>query len=673
MSFFGISKRKDVLILVMGMTGVGKSSFISAVTGQNVKKEHKLQSSTQELELGKCRIGDYNVTFVDTPGFDNIDSSDADILQRISTYLEYSYNTGLKLTGIIYMHRITDSRVSGSTMKNFRMFQALCGENNMPNVSLATSMWDNVSETEGLEREKELIVTKNFWGGMIAMGAKYYRWKRTKESAIGIASPIVHMPPIVLLLQEELKETGNLAQTSAGRQVQSDQEKEVEKPEEERKIFFEQIQEATRTQNAAMMEESRKLYEEKMVVLRKANEDLQKLVMDRGDDGKLFLKQMQEDNKAQNAAMLEENRQLQEEQIAAMLEESRNLQEEQIATMLEKNRKLHEEQIVAMRKVNGDFQELRMESTDDGKLSLQQMQEDTKAQNAAILEEIRKLQEEQTAEIRKLQEKQIAGMLENSRKLHEEQIAAMQKVNEGFRGLRTERLDDGKLFLKQMQEDIKAQNAAMLEESQKLQEKQTAAIQKLQEEQITAMLEKSRKLHEEQITAMQKVNEGFRGLRTERVDAGKLLLKQMQEDNKAQNAAMLEEIRKLQEEQIAAMMEKGRKLHEEQVAAMRKVNEDFQKLRTERVDDGKLVFKQMQEENKAQNAAMLEKSRKLQEEQITAMLEKNRKFQEEQIAAMRKANEDRQKRSGDQVESMKQRINELENQLAKKRKTCIIS
>ncbi|KAL7270429.1 hypothetical protein RUND412_006868 [Rhizina undulata] len=280
---FSHAKQKDVLIAVMGMTGVGKSSFISRITGQNVKIGHNLQSCTQEIELAQCRIGDYNVTFVDTPGFDDTDRSDTDVLQSIATYLELSYDKNMRLSGLIYLHRITDARVTGSAMKNLKMFRTLCGENNMKNVVLATSMWGNVSEREGLQREKELTSTGKFWGGMIAMGARYFRWNETKESATEIASQIVHMAPIVLLLQEELKKNHSLAQTSAGKEVQSSLEKEMIRREEDRKLFLEQMQEAARTQNAAMMEESRKLYEEQIAAMRKANEDLMKLSRDQAE------------------------------------------------------------------------------------------------------------------------------------------------------------------------------------------------------------------------------------------------------------------------------------------------------------------------------------------------------------------------------------------------------
>ncbi|KAL7270430.1 hypothetical protein RUND412_006869 [Rhizina undulata] len=280
MSFAGLSIKKDALIAVMGMTGVGKSSFISAVTNKNVKIGHSLQSCTQEIELTKCRIGDYNVTFIDTPGFDDTDRSDTDVLQSIATYLKLSNDKKQNLAGLIYLHRITDARVTGSAMKNLKMFRTLCGDNNLTNVVLVTSMWDNVAADVGQRRERELISTGNFWGGMIRMGARAARWDKTTKSARDIVLKIVHLAPIVLLIQDELNTYNTLENTTAGKEVQRNLEKEMANWREEMKMFAEQLLEAQRTNNAALLAESRMLHEAQIAGLQRAHNDMLKLSKD---------------------------------------------------------------------------------------------------------------------------------------------------------------------------------------------------------------------------------------------------------------------------------------------------------------------------------------------------------------------------------------------------------
>lgn len=156
--------------------------------------------------------------FVDTPGFSDTNLSDTEILQMIADYLAVAYKQEMKLSGIIYLHPISDNRVTHHTTKNLEMFRKLTGEKNLKNVVLATSMWDKVSESEGIRREEEL--KGKFWKLLIAMGAKTVRHHDTPESARAIASTLLGNKPFYLQLQEEMgKDNKALRDTAAGREV----------------------------------------------------------------------------------------------------------------------------------------------------------------------------------------------------------------------------------------------------------------------------------------------------------------------------------------------------------------------------------------------------------------------------------------------------------------------
>lgn len=71
--------------------------------------------------------------------------------------------TDTLLSGIIYLHRISDIRMSGSSTKSLRMFRKLCGTENMSKVSLVTTMWDKVTPEEGARRERQLDGPDGFW------------------------------------------------------------------------------------------------------------------------------------------------------------------------------------------------------------------------------------------------------------------------------------------------------------------------------------------------------------------------------------------------------------------------------------------------------------------------------------------------------------------------------
>ncbi|KUI68652.1 Cell division control protein 11 [Cytospora mali] len=207
------------LIAIMGMTGSGKTTFISKVTGNtDLKIGHDLTSCTQDIQVVEGKINGQTVRFVDTPGFSDTNLSDTEVLELIADYLAVAYKQKMKLSGIIYLHPITDRRVTHHGIKNLEMFKKLTGEANLKNVILATSMWDRVTEDEGVKREEELM--NKFWKLLLAMGAETVRHRGTPESAWHIAYKLVGKKPVYLQLQEEMgKDNKALRDTTAGRQV----------------------------------------------------------------------------------------------------------------------------------------------------------------------------------------------------------------------------------------------------------------------------------------------------------------------------------------------------------------------------------------------------------------------------------------------------------------------
>ncbi|KAB8217630.1 P-loop containing nucleoside triphosphate hydrolase protein [Aspergillus novoparasiticus] len=160
-------------VAVMGMTGVGKTTFITTLTGDSLTVGHGLSSCTKNINVAETFINGQRVHLIDTPGFDDTDLSDTEILKTIATYLQGEEGANIQLTGLLYLHRISDVRMQGSALKNIRMFRSLIGENNMANVVLVTTRWDSVTRDEGVSRLRELLEKDKFWGGMIAAGARH--------------------------------------------------------------------------------------------------------------------------------------------------------------------------------------------------------------------------------------------------------------------------------------------------------------------------------------------------------------------------------------------------------------------------------------------------------------------------------------------------------------------
>ena len=102
------------------------------------------------MEVVPCSLGEGEVIYlVDTPGFDDSERSDTEILLEITAWLSEAHKEKLKLSGIIYLHRIPDLRVGGAAVANLQMFRGLCGDSNLESVVLATTMWDQTDKEKG--------------------------------------------------------------------------------------------------------------------------------------------------------------------------------------------------------------------------------------------------------------------------------------------------------------------------------------------------------------------------------------------------------------------------------------------------------------------------------------------------------------------------------------------
>jgi len=123
-----------------------------------------------------------------------------------------SYENDINLTGILYLHRITDVRMSGATFQNLRMFGKLCGDNPASKVIFVTTMWDKTStrqsEQKGEEQQRreqrEKEIKETYWRPMLKLGARTDRFLQHKEnSAQDIVKRLLASQATRTLLQEE--------------------------------------------------------------------------------------------------------------------------------------------------------------------------------------------------------------------------------------------------------------------------------------------------------------------------------------------------------------------------------------------------------------------------------------------------------------------------------------
>ncbi|KAF9555461.1 hypothetical protein CPC08DRAFT_821053 [Agrocybe pediades] len=218
--------RQEIIIPVMGATGVGKSTFVNYLAQderQKSKVGHGSTSCTSELHhialtfLNDPFLQQYKITLVDTPGFDDTYVGDAAILQRIADSLETAYREKKVLGGVIYLHDISSDRFSGTARRNLEMFNHMCGNAALKKVIIGTTKWGRTPLDIGAKHEDEL--KQVHWRPMMEQGAKTKRFEDSYDSALSFISQMVRdeMLEICLMIQQEIVDDKKIIpETQAG-------------------------------------------------------------------------------------------------------------------------------------------------------------------------------------------------------------------------------------------------------------------------------------------------------------------------------------------------------------------------------------------------------------------------------------------------------------------------
>ena len=181
----------------------------------------------------RCRnpFHDFDVSLIDTPGFDDTFRTDMEILRGIAEWLEETlvilplswflitntcnrYQRGIQLSGILYLHRITDNRVPNSFLRNIELLRRLCGDDAFSNIRFVTTHWDLLTDQgEGERGEKELC--SKYWNYLIEGGSQVFRFQNTHPSAWKIINSLPMEGKATLIQKEMVDQLKPLSRTTA--------------------------------------------------------------------------------------------------------------------------------------------------------------------------------------------------------------------------------------------------------------------------------------------------------------------------------------------------------------------------------------------------------------------------------------------------------------------------
>ena len=234
---------------------------------------HLIRSiGTDKCESYSFKYKDHTVHLIDTPGFDDTRKSDTDVLRDIAGWLVLAYRHNIRLSGMVYLHSISENRMKGSHRTNLRMFQKLAGLENLGSVILTTTMWDKTPQEVGKDRETELINKDEFWGSMIKNGSEFRRFSNDKASALKIIGRIIDKhKKFVLSLQKEMADGHKaLDETDAGKALNLEMNKQKE-------MFEKKLQEQEVEMQDALKENDLKYAQAVLDAQDKIQKDMERL------------------------------------------------------------------------------------------------------------------------------------------------------------------------------------------------------------------------------------------------------------------------------------------------------------------------------------------------------------------------------------------------------------
>lgn len=206
------------------------------------------------------------------------------MLKELAKHLAAAYGSKIRLSGLIYLHRIMDTRFGGASGRNLRTFKKLTGKENLGSVVLATTFWKKPLSSDDVNRETQLDTDPRFgWSKMLDEGARSMRQNGDADSGAEIIQHLVDQRrQVSLQIQMELVDQGkSIAETEAGSEVISAMHKTHE---EAMARFREEIEEARKEQDKRWQKKVEEEQAYRQIVFDRAGRGLRERLSDWWDD-----------------------------------------------------------------------------------------------------------------------------------------------------------------------------------------------------------------------------------------------------------------------------------------------------------------------------------------------------------------------------------------------------
>jgi hypothetical protein len=107
------------------------------------------------------------------------------------------YSRVESVDGIIYLHKISDNRITVPPASTVAVLGRFCGEDASSRILLMTTMWDDVDPEVSAVREAE--IKTRYWSNMLSTGSRIIRFDKTVDSVWTAVNAIIRKQPIVIV------------------------------------------------------------------------------------------------------------------------------------------------------------------------------------------------------------------------------------------------------------------------------------------------------------------------------------------------------------------------------------------------------------------------------------------------------------------------------------------
>ncbi|KAF9441361.1 hypothetical protein P691DRAFT_684122, partial [Macrolepiota fuliginosa MF-IS2] len=153
----------------------------------------------QQLQAISCHnpFQNHDFMFVDMPGFDNTHRSDMGILEEIAYWLEKIFAPFSHfLSGVLYLHRITDNQMINTLMHNLNMFEKPCRRDSLSNVIFVMMIWGELKEGDHSGNKHEEELCNSYLKLFLSKGSQMLQFKHIISSAWSIINTLPMMQKV---------------------------------------------------------------------------------------------------------------------------------------------------------------------------------------------------------------------------------------------------------------------------------------------------------------------------------------------------------------------------------------------------------------------------------------------------------------------------------------------